>query len=396
MKRSLLLLFVIGFSAAALGQTSCANNNSSSQFWYNNAAGTEEHIAGDHDYHSRYWGQCLYSSPTYAGYCTLDSWAYTDNVNLYDNEDVYTLLWGFFTTHKMNFKTGNGHAHSPGGDATSDTQGDFAVKSCGFSCDIPQISVTGGGVGGGWIFTVNPSNPIFQAQTTWYKNPCPREHPISDCGNPVTCGTGGGTPLIADTKANGFHFGDLKHCVNYDIGDHVVRCYSWPEPDSGNGWIVVDRGPGIDVEMLGNFSPHADDDYALPGDQKGYPPNGFIAMGYYGQRTRSGIIDKNDAAWSSDPATPETPRLRVWIDEHCRLNPGVRCYALRSELHVLEEFWSRISYVYSRTEIQDKQGNRFLYWAEADPDVEHHEPQKPKDPLRDMRISDVIPVYQKQ
>jgi hypothetical protein len=202
--------------------------------------------------------------------------------------------------------------------------------------------------------------------------------------------------IIVDTQGTGFHFTDPdKICVHFDLkNDGKPKCYSWPQHGSGNGWLVLDFGPGEDVKLLGNFSPHADDDYALPGDQKGSPANGFIALGFYGQRTRSGIIDRNDPAWSTNPASG--PKLMVWIDDHCYLHPEVRCSALRSELHVLDEFgWDKISYVYTESNIHDKQGNWFRYWSEADPDVEHHEPQKPKDPLREMRISDVL-IVEKQ
>ena len=388
MKRSLsCLILVVCFCACALGQTgSCAKNTWYSLLYYDTASGTQEHYNGMHDYHAHHDGNCIYTTPLSSdGYCTSHSNAETVIDDKYDNG----VIWNPYAVHEMAFNSGPGQAVSIGGEADSDTQGVFGVRSCLITCSI-TISV-GGGSGIPFFFTFNPPNPIFSASTAHYWQDCAPMEPVLPSGPP---GGSGGTPLIVDTKGTGFHFTDLKHCILYDIGDGKVRCYSWPQHGSGNGWLVLDFGPGEDIQMLGNFSPHADDDYAVPGTQKASPPNGFIALGYYGQRTRSGIIDKNDCAWSTNP-DPSCPKLKVWIDDHCYLTPQVQCSALRSELHVLDEFgWPNISYVYSRSNIRDKEGNQFAYWAQADPDVEHHEPQKPRDPMREMRISDVIPVYQ--
>ena len=78
--------------------------------------------------------------------------------------------------------------------------------------------------------------------------------------------------MIVDTRGTGFHFTDPnKLCVRFDLANNGKPvCYSWPEHGSGNGWLVLDQGPRVEInsgaQLFGNFSPHADDDYALPGD----------------------------------------------------------------------------------------------------------------------------------
>jgi hypothetical protein len=384
MKGSLLVLVVC--SAYALGQTgSCAKND----FWTPlfNAGGhdSQQHQAGDHDYSEEYGGHCYYTTPIdpMTGDCTTHSAATTTLLGDHDGEDMD--IWHYLDFHSIAFASANGGAQSNGGTATSDTSGQFGVQSCLINCQL-SISLTGAGTGGGFLATFSATPLWSPAQNHWV-NSCTPQQPIITCGNPVTCGTGGGTPLIVDTTGKGFDFTDLKHCVLFDLRNKgKPDCYSWPKEGSGNAWLVLDTDAdgAVDsgAELFGDFTPHSDGDFLLSPSARPYPANGFTALYYYDYLTGrpNGVVGNKNPIW---------PKLKLWIDVHCSHTPTIPCSAWRSELHSPEEFGiTEIGYVYDAgKEYHDKNGNWFRFWSQTNP--AEGERQKPKDPSRELRVSDV-------
>lgn len=175
-------------------------------------------------------------------------------------------------------------------------------------------------------------------------------------------------PIVIDTKGTGFKFTDPAKgaYVSFDIrGDGTLLRLSWPQHDSGNAWLALDRdGDGVikdGQELFGNYTPHADAGIA------NYPnPNGFNALDWYDQPAQGGdgnlILDKRDAIWS---------KLRLWIDEHCYLAPDEPCQSRPEELHTLESKGvNSISLVWDAATRTDAIGNQFKFYTLLNPDAE--------------------------
>lgn len=114
------------------------------------------------------------------------------------------------------------------------------------------------------------------------------------------------SPIVIDTKQEGFHLTDYRHGVKFKFypAEPPLQL-SWTDPAFSNGWLALDRnGNGmIDdaTELFGDITPQPASDH----------PNGFAALGVFDSSAEggneNGKIDPGDAVFS---------RLRVWIDRN--------------------------------------------------------------------------------
>jgi hypothetical protein len=163
-----------------------------------------------------------------------------------------------------------------------------------------------------------------------------------------------GSPIIIDTKGEGFHLTDVAHGVKFALmpGQPPLPM-AWTDPAFSNGFLVLDRnGDGMiddGSELFGNLTPQP----------PSATPNGFLALAVFDQPENggngNGYIDPGDAIYG---------KLRVWIDaNHNGISePG--------ELHTLKELGIvRIDLNYRLSRYTDQFGNRFRYvakiWDEA-------------------------------
>ena len=137
----------------------------------------------------------------------------------------------------------------------------------------------------------------------------------SDCPEgyefmPAQCNCKTLSPILIDTSGDGYRLTGADEGVEFDLDDNgnPGERVAWTEPDSDDGWLVLDRnGNGkIDsgAELFGSKTPA----YADAVDPR--TMNGFEALlltegPSYGRSVADGIIDARDAIYS---------RLRVWLD----------------------------------------------------------------------------------
>lgn len=173
-------------------------------------------------------------------------------------------------------------------------------------------------------------------------------------GSAIECTANGwqcvptGSPIIIDTKAEGYHLTSLQGGVRFAFfpGKAPVQI-SWTDPAYSNGFLVLDRnGDGLindGSELFGTETPQPPSDH----------PNGYIALSIYDDPLNggngNGIIDPGDSVFS---------RLRIWVDaNHNGISePG--------ELHSLSEFGiTKIGFKYQTDRYVDQWGNAFRYTA---------------------------------
>lgn len=171
-----------------------------------------------------------------------------------------------------------------------------------------------------------------------------------DSGGAPTCYNGSPycptSPIIIDTKNQGFHLTSLPSGVKFTFGANLLQT-SWTNPDYSNAWLALDRnGNGViddASELFGEFTPQP----ASPNR------NGFKALALFDDPRNggngNGKIDPGDSIW---------PSLRLWID---RNHNGV---SEPNELIPLSEAGVfSISLNYSLSEKTDAFGNEFRYVA---------------------------------
>jgi hypothetical protein len=156
------------------------------------------------------------------------------------------------------------------------------------------------------------------------------------------------SPIVIDTRDEGFHLTDAAHGVRFSFlpeGPSVQT--SWTDPAFHNGFLVLDRnGDGVitdGTELFGNLTPQP----------PSATPNGFLALAVFDELANggngNGFIDRGDAVYG---------KLRVWVDANHNgiTEPG--------ELHTLRELGIvRIGLTYRLAKYVDQFGNRFRYVA---------------------------------
>jgi len=164
------------------------------------------------------------------------------------------------------------------------------------------------------------------------------------------------SPIVIDTRGDGYSLTSADDGVTFDLdaNGRVIEKIAWTEPQSDDGWLVLDRdGNGrIDsgAELFGSRTP------AYANGSEPVAANGFEALSFtegpdYGGGIPDGVIDSRDAVYA---------RLRVWFD---RNHNGVTD---RDELVPL----SQIGIVAIRTDYRrdgrrDRFGNRFALQGTA-------------------------------
>lgn len=156
-----------------------------------------------------------------------------------------------------------------------------------------------------------------------------------------------GSPIIIDTKAQGFHLTTLSDGVEFEMSPGQPMQVSWTDGTYMNGFLALDRnGNGrIDngSELFGSFTAQPASDHR----------NGFAALRVFDDPANggngNGKIDPGDAVYSS---------LLLWIDQN---HNGV---SEPSELFSLSEAGIfAIDLTYSENSYFDQSGNLFRYRA---------------------------------
>lgn len=200
-------------------------------------------------------------------------------------------------------------------------------------------------------------------------NPPPAPDPASQCSalgddhywNGNECVWTPGSPIIVDTRRNGYRLTSVEGGVLFDLNaDGMPERVAWTHPDSDEAFLAMDRnGNGrIDdgTELFGNRTPA----HASRSDVT--TANGFEALAYlespsYGRSVADGRIDARDAAYGA---------LLLWRDaNHNGLSePG--------ELQPLAAAGvAAIDTAYKEKKRVDRHGNEFrqkgrITWTDGD------------------------------
>jgi len=174
------------------------------------------------------------------------------------------------------------------------------------------------------------------------------------------CKGKGGSPIIIDTKGQGFHLTSAADGVVFDItgNGHPVRI-AWTAATSGNAFLALDRSHSGTIdsgkELFGNFTEQA----------RSPDRNGFLALAEFDKPENGGngdgVIDKKDAVFAL---------LLLWIDEN---HDGI---SQANEIHGLPELGVfSLSLKYRESRRTDQFGNQFRYKAAVNPDRKDGESQ---------------------
>ncbi len=198
--------------------------------------------------------------------------------------------------------------------------------------------------------------PACQANGEWTcvggGVPCVTPEPSPCCQECyVTCTITGwtcvGSPIIIDTKGQGFHLTSLQNGVPFQMDPGDPMQVSWTDPNFQNAFLAVDRNNNgtIDsgAELFGNFTPQP----------PSANPNGYKALAVFDDPKNggngNGLLDPGDAIF---------PLLLLWIDKnHNGISEPEELFSLL-ELGVFA-----IDLSYTMNEYEDQFGNTFRYKA---------------------------------
>lgn len=161
-------------------------------------------------------------------------------------------------------------------------------------------------------------------------------------------GTDAGSPILIDLDRGGFTLTDLNNGVLFDLdGDGERNKLAWTAPDSGDGWLALDRnGNGVidhGGELFGNFTEQPEVG----------APDGYRALAVFDDPAHggdgNGIIDDRDSVYS---------QLRVWIDAN---HDGISQPAELLDLRSAGVEWLETRPITSRR--RDRHGNELRYQA---------------------------------
>lgn len=371
MKYVLLVTLFLGSvcSAQTLSANACSRYNIDYGPFTHINHNANGHIKLEHSYLANIAGQCVYSNPTSGRNCTTFARATPGLTSPGENGTLNTLGY-----HVAGQKQQEGQASGNGVALSTTGYNKVAFALC-LNSDC-QVSITSPLLGIG-----NPAGTIWEDAQD-YTTSCAAKVAVVVGGVvPPKGGSGGGScsgglvggnltpgelpptdnpcnvsPVVISTKHGEFKFSNPDmHCVTFDLrADGKPDCYSWPTPNSGVGFLVLDRdGDGVienGAELFGDHTPQIN--HPNPNN-----PNGFLALAEYDLPQFGGngdtVIDDQDNVW---------PHLKIWIDEHCYEDPGRVCVSRKSELHDLKEFGiESIDLEYGPGNKTDRWGNDFRF-----------------------------------
>jgi hypothetical protein len=178
------------------------------------------------------------------------------------------------------------------------------------------------------------------------------------CDSSCDCVPNVGSPIIIDTRGEGFRLTSANDGVMFDIrGDGRPIQLAWTAATSANAFLALDRNGNGKIdngkELFGNFT----DQPPCP-DGGGACRNGYRALAEFDKPQNGGngdgIIDQRDAIFS---------HLLLWIDEN---HDGI---SQPDELHTLPELGvSSLALKYKESRRTDRFGNQFRYKDAVNPD----------------------------